>query len=88
MEDVMVVMGKWTFAQNTWRKNVFMEGQEYGYSDTFGVSVPRIRNGTHAVQISKATKDYPEMTELIVKWAMQEYEILKTFPFTTFTING
>ena len=63
-------------------------GQEYGYSDTFGVIVPRIRNGTHAVQISKTTKDYPEMTELTVKWAMQEHEILKSFPFTTFTING
>ena len=28
------------------------------------------------------------MIELIVKWAMQEYEALKSFPFTTLTING
>ena len=67
---------------------MLVEGQDYGYSDTFGVIVPRTRNGTHSVRIAKTTKEYPEMTELIVKCAMQEYEVLKSFPFTTFTING
>ena len=65
-----------------------MEGQEYVYSDTFGVITPRARQGNHNVQISKLTQDYPEVTELIVKWAMHEYEVMRTFPFTTFTING
>ena len=65
--DVMKVLGKWKFAKNTWRKNVLMEGQEYGYSDTFVVIVPRMRNGIHDVRISKTTNEYTEMTELIVK---------------------
>ena len=64
--DAMKVLEKWKFAKNTRRKNVLMDGQEYGYSDTFGVIVPRIRNGIHDVRISKATEEYPEMTELIV----------------------
>ena len=65
-----------------------VEGQEYGYSDTFGIVRTRRVNQPPDLEVSTTTEAYPEFVELIIKWAKQEFGIMKNFPFTTFTING
>ena len=64
------------------------EYQEYGFSDAFGVIRPRARRPGKDLQLSKATNGHPEFVKLVVQWAMKEFDVMKTFPFTTFTING
>ena len=76
------------FSKNYWMKNVMEDGQEYAYSDTFGVVRTRGAVQDLDLHLSTITKAYPQFVELIVTWAKQEFEILKVFPFTTFTING
>ena len=78
----------WRIAKHTRRRNVLVTGQEYGYSDAFGVIRPRVSKHGQEIQLSVATKEYPDFVELIVTGAKQEFDIIKTFPFTTFTING
>ena len=59
------------------------------YSVThFGVIRPRMISQEQNLQLSNSTRDYPDFVELIVTWAKQEFDLMKTFPFTTFTING
>ena len=66
-----------------------MDGkQNHGYSDTFGIIRTRGVKKPLDLNASTITEAYPEFVELIVKWAKQEFGIMKTFPFTTFTING
>ena len=66
-------------------ENILADGQDYAYNDAFGVIRPR---WSSELQLSKATKEYPEFVELIVTWVKQKFDVMKTFPFTSFTVNG
>ena len=69
-------------------KNVLSEGQEYGYSDSFGVVTTGNKIGNRGVLLRKAAIDCPAVVEMSVKRAGHEHGIMKAFPCMTFIGNG
>jgi len=89
-EDVLEVLRMWPFGENRVRKNVIPLGQEWVYSDTFGLIHSRSLGTCVESQLSKR---YSEVMLLVSRWVRDRGPKRKrggkllSFPFTSINLN-
>lgn len=84
-KDVLSVLQKWHFAENTARTNVNPKGRNWVYSDTLGLS--RARDGRYIA--TGPTRQYPDVMGIMSQWLRDQKpaEFGKSFPFTSISVN-
>uniref|UniRef100_A0A7S1KW40 Uncharacterized protein n=1 Tax=Alexandrium catenella TaxID=2925 RepID=A0A7S1KW40_ALECA len=83
-DDVLATLKQWAFIKNAARSNVIPEGQEWVWSDTLGL----IRDRLGSIHTTPATKLYPEVVQLLVKWLNDRLpQEASTFRFTSINLN-
>lgn len=83
-EDVATVLSAWAFIKNSARGNVLPEGQDWVWSDTIGL----IRDRLGSIHVTPATKLYPEVVQLLVKYLNDRLpKEAAGFKFTSLNLN-
>jgi len=83
-EDVLSSLKEWAFIKNSARSNVIPEGQEWVWSDTLGL----IRDRLGSIHTTQATKLYPEVFQILVKWLNDRIPPeAAAFRFTSINLN-
>mmetsp|Transcript_116681 Transcript_116681/g.341556 ORF Transcript_116681/g.341556 Transcript_116681/m.341556 type:complete len:537 (+) Transcript_116681:84-1694(+) len=83
-EDVLSTLKQWAFIKNAARSNVIPEGQEWVWSDTLGL----IRDRLGSIHSTPATKLYPEVVQVLVKWLNDRLpQEAAGFRFTSINLN-
>lgn len=84
---VLEVLRKWGFRRNNVRRGVTPEGMAWVESDTLGMT----RNQAGVWTVSIATRDYPAVNQLLVRWFRgtgKPSELGEEFPFTSIHVNS
>jgi len=83
--DVLDVLRKWAFERNGTRLNVMQEGQTWVSSDTLGLIASR----TGETLITKATREYPKVFQLLCRWIRDRRpkDLTQDFTFTSINLN-
>jgi len=82
--EVLKTLHEWGFARNPNRNNVMPDGRDWVWSDTVGL----MRDRTGDIHLTKATTNYPEVTEIINKWLTDRLPAeAKNFKFTSLNLN-
>jgi len=83
-EDVTAVLSSWAFVKNAARSNVIPNGQNWVWSDTIGL----IRDRLGSIHVVPATKLYPEVVQVIVRWLRERLpKDASNFTFTSLNLN-
>jgi len=83
-EDVLATLKEWAFVKNAARSNVIPQGQEWVWSDTVGL----IRDRLGSIHVTPATKLYPEVVQLLVRWLNDRMpKEAEAFKFTSLNLN-
>ncbi|CAK0804261.1 unnamed protein product [Prorocentrum cordatum] len=82
--ELLKTLQEWGFARNPNRNNVMPDGRDWVWSDTLGL----MRDRTGDIHLTKATTNYPEVTEIINKWLTDRLPAeAKGFKFTSLNLN-
>ena len=87
--DVSKILRRWSFGANTNRANIRQAGQQFVYSDTFGL----VKNYIGVWSASAVTKKYPFIFKLLLAWISNtlpcspECKAFLLDGFTTLTLN-
>jgi len=82
--EVLLILKRWPFFRNPWRKNVMQPGKTWIFSDTLGL----LRDRQGDVHLTAPTRRYPQVTELLARWLTDRLpEEVKSFKFTSMNVN-
>ena len=82
-DKVLRVLRRWEFSKNESRANVIPSDATFVFSDTLGL----VSSRTGGVFVSRITKRYPAVFELLSSWVRQAWPLSPRFPFTSISLN-
>jgi len=83
-EDVLLILKRWPFFRNQWRKNVMQPGKTWVFSDTLGL----LRDRVGDIHLTAPTRRYPQVAELLARWLTDRLpKETKDFKFTSMNVN-
>ena len=82
-ETILRVLRMWQFTENVTRANVMPRGVNFVFSETLGLV--STRDGK--VTVSKLTKRFPAVFQILALWLRQSWPLADRFPYTSVSVN-
>ena len=82
-ETILRVLRLWQFTENVTRANVMPRGVDFVFSETLGLV--STRDGK--VTVSKLTKRFPAVFQILALWLRRSWPLADRFPYTSISVN-